>query len=81
MTYKDPVSGESVKANIPYDSRGLPVFDDVSKNELAGYLKEGKNVNVKIEVGYPDGGGVRSSEFRVIPVINGIAQRPKIFNQ
>lgn len=31
VTYKDPVSGESVKANIPYDSRGLPVFDDVSK--------------------------------------------------
>lgn len=31
MTYKDPVSGESVKSNIPYDSRGLPVFDDVSK--------------------------------------------------
>jgi filamentous hemagglutinin len=31
VTYKDPVSGETLKANVPYDSRGLPVFDDVAK--------------------------------------------------
>jgi hypothetical protein len=31
ISYKDPVTGNSVKANIPYDGRGLPIFDDVSK--------------------------------------------------
>ncbi len=31
VVYKDPVTGQVSKANIPYDSRGLPVFDDVSK--------------------------------------------------
>lgn len=31
MQYRDPVTGELKNANIPYDSRGLPVFDDVTK--------------------------------------------------
>ncbi len=29
--YTDPKTGEEVSANIPYNDRGLPVFDDVSK--------------------------------------------------
>ncbi len=31
-TYKDPVSGEIRKANIPYNNRGLPIFDDIAKH-------------------------------------------------
>jgi Possible hemagglutinin (DUF637)/DNase/tRNase domain of colicin-like bacteriocin/Pre-toxin domain with VENN motif len=31
VEFKDPVSGQNRTANIPYDSRGLPVFDDVSQ--------------------------------------------------
>ncbi len=31
VKYKDPVTGESTSANIPYDNRGLVVFDDHSK--------------------------------------------------
>jgi hypothetical protein len=34
-------------------------------------LKEGKSVNVKIDVGYPAGGGVRPNEFFVTAVIDG----------
>ena len=31
LDYKDPVSGKSLVANIAYDSRGLPIFDNVAK--------------------------------------------------
>ena len=31
VDYKDPVSGKSLVANIAYDSRGLPIFDNVAK--------------------------------------------------
>ncbi|BFM18646.1 hypothetical protein R50073_48290 [Maricurvus nonylphenolicus] len=31
VKYEDPVTGESTTANIPYDSRGLVVFDDHTK--------------------------------------------------
>ncbi|WP_234265185.1 DNA/RNA non-specific endonuclease [Hydrogenophaga sp. NFH-34] len=41
------------------------------ENELAGYLKEGKNVNVKIEVEYPAGGGVRPNKFEVTINVDG----------
>ena len=34
------------------------------ENELAGYLKEGKSVSVKIEVGYPAGGGSGLTNLR-----------------
>lgn len=44
-------------------------------------LKEGKTVTVKIEVGYPAGGGVRPDSFVVIPVIDGVKQTPKVFTQ
>ncbi len=29
--YKDPLTGKITKANIPYNNRGLPIFDDVAK--------------------------------------------------
>ena len=45
------------------------------ENELAGYLKEGKSVSVQIEVGYPDGGGVRPDSFLVEANINGVIKR------
>lgn len=51
------------------------------ENELRDFVNAGKTVTVKIEVGYPAGGGVRPSEFRVIQTIDGILQRPKIFTQ
>jgi DNase/tRNase domain of colicin-like bacteriocin len=31
VEFKDPITGQSRTANIPYDSRGLPVFDDVAQ--------------------------------------------------
>ncbi|WP_240033540.1 HNH endonuclease [Neisseria lactamica] len=31
VDYKDPVSGKSLVANIAYDSRSLPIFDNVAK--------------------------------------------------
>jgi DNase/tRNase domain of colicin-like bacteriocin len=31
VEYKDPLTGEAKTANIPYNNRGLPVFDDVAK--------------------------------------------------
>ncbi|MEJ2046470.1 MAG: HNH endonuclease [Reinekea sp.] len=31
VRYDDPVTGEEITANVPYNDRGLPVFDDYSK--------------------------------------------------
>ena len=31
VVYSDPVTGDRLVANIPYDARGLPVMDSVSK--------------------------------------------------
>jgi len=31
VDYNDPLTGEPKQANIPYNERGLPVFDDVTK--------------------------------------------------
>jgi hypothetical protein len=47
-TYNDPLTGEITKANIPYNTRGLPVFDDVSKftttiNKDVGYQTQMKH--------------------------------------
>ena len=39
------------------------------ENYLRGELQAGKNVSVKIDVGYPGGGGVRPNEFKVIAKI------------
>jgi filamentous hemagglutinin len=47
------------------------------ERKLAGYLKEGKSVSVKIDVGYPASGGVRPSEFTVAALINGERQEFK----
>jgi filamentous hemagglutinin len=41
------------------------------ERELAGYLKEGKSVSVKIDVGYPASGGVRPNSFEVTINVNG----------
>ena len=37
VTYNDPVTDQLKTANIPYDKRGLPIFDDVAK--YTGKLK------------------------------------------
>ena len=31
VQYKDPLTGEDLVANVPYNERGLPIFDDVAK--------------------------------------------------
>jgi filamentous hemagglutinin len=31
VKYNDPITGQESIANIPYDSRGLPIFDDAAK--------------------------------------------------
>ena len=41
------------------------------EREFQQALKDGKSVSVKIEVGYPAGGGVRPSEFTVVADIGG----------
>lgn len=38
---------------------------------FAQQLKDGKQVTVKIDVGYPTGGGVRPNEFKVFATIDG----------
>lgn len=51
------------------------------ENEFKTALDAGKNVSIKLEVGYPPGGGVRPSEFRVTSTVDGKVQPPRIFNQ
>lgn len=51
------------------------------ERELMNALKAGKSVSVKIDVGYPAGGGLRPSGFKVTATINGIQQKPRTFNQ
>ncbi len=41
------------------------------ENQLRDALNAGKDVSVKIEVGYPPSGGVRPSEFKVLATIDG----------
>lgn len=41
------------------------------ENEFRDALKAGKTVRVKIDVGYPVGGGVRPNEFRISGAIDG----------
>lgn len=41
------------------------------ENELAGYLKQGKEVSLKVEIGYPAGGGVRPNNFEVTVKVDG----------
>jgi filamentous hemagglutinin len=48
--------------------------------ELAGYLKEGKTVSVKIDVGYPASGGVRPDIFKVVATVDG-KKIEKVFEQ
>ena len=43
-------------------------------------LDAGKDVKVKIDVGYPSGGGVRPSEFNVLATIDGVI-KPFRFTQ
>ncbi len=51
------------------------------ENELRSALDAGKEVKVKIDIGYPTGGGSRPSEFIVTAVIDGKPMPRKIFNQ
>ena len=44
------------------------------ESDLAKALDQGKDVSVKIDVGYPDGGGVRPNSFIVTTTINGIEE-------
>jgi filamentous hemagglutinin len=46
------------------------------EKQLADALKAGKNVSIKIDVGYPAGPYVRPNKFNVTAIING---EPKTF--
>ncbi len=50
------------------------------EDEFRAALREGKTVNVSIEVAYPPNGGVRPSEFFVTAVIDGV-ETTKRFRQ
>ncbi|WP_353400605.1 DNA/RNA non-specific endonuclease, partial [Hydrogenophaga sp. 5NK40-0174] len=41
------------------------------ENQLRGFINEGKNVTMRVEVGYPPGGGARPNEFRVLATVDG----------
>lgn len=47
---KDPVSEKSLVANIAYDSRGLPIFDNVAK--FTTKLDTSLSTNGQIESSY-----------------------------
>jgi len=51
------------------------------ENSLKKEVEAGKSVSVKIDVGYPVGGGVRPNEFRVEVTIDGKKQPAKPFYQ
>ncbi|WP_168943290.1 DUF637 domain-containing protein [Parazoarcus communis] len=51
------------------------------ENELRAALKDGKSVSVKIDVGYPAGGGVRPNQFQIIATVDGKIMPPRYFNQ
>lgn len=44
------------------------------ESDLAKALKQGKEVSVKIDVGYPASGGVRPNRFVVTTTINGVEE-------
>lgn len=41
------------------------------ENEFKAAIESGKKVSIKIDVGYPPGGGVRPNEFVVTAMIDG----------
>ena len=49
--------------------------------DLLKAVSEGKNVSVKIDVGYPEAGGTRPSSSTDDYKIDGRKQLPKTFNQ
>ena len=51
------------------------------ENELKIELEAGKTVSIKIEVGYPNRNTTRPDKFVVTPIINGVLQQQRIFNQ
>jgi filamentous hemagglutinin len=42
------------------------------ENEFKAAIESGKKVSIKIDVGYPPGGGVRPNEFKVFATIDGV---------
>lgn len=51
------------------------------ESDLAKALEQGKDVSVKIDVGYPDGGGVRPNSFTVNYTIDGVIKKLPPFKQ
>lgn len=51
------------------------------ESDLAKALEQGKDVNVKIDVGYPDGGGGRPNSFTVNYTIDGVVKKLPPFKQ
>lgn len=51
------------------------------ETSLGKALEQGKSVSVKIDVGYPEAGGTRPSEFRVTTTIDGVINKLPPFKQ
>ncbi|THF59460.1 hypothetical protein E6O51_15840 [Pseudothauera rhizosphaerae] len=66
------LGGAGDKINIVPQASTLNRGDwKAMENELRDALKAGKEVSVKIEVGYPVGSGVRPNEFKVFATVDG----------
>lgn len=66
-TYNDPLTGELTKANIPYNKRALPIFDDVAKftttiNKDVGYTTQMKHATKDLKK-YLDANPTQKSNF------------------
>lgn len=71
------LGGAGDKINIVPQAATLNRGDwKAMENQLRDALNAGKDVNVKIEVGYPPSGGTRPNSFTVVATING---KPKPF--
>ncbi|MDR7344207.1 filamentous hemagglutinin [Pantoea alhagi] len=67
------LGGAGDKINIVPQSRTLNRQDwKRMENSLRNEMNAGKAVSVKIDVGYPAGGGVRPDAFRVTAIIDGV---------
>jgi filamentous hemagglutinin len=72
------LGGAGDRINIVPQSRTLNREDwRTMEISLQKELEAGKNVTVKIDVGYPGSTGVRPNSFSVVAVVNG---QPRVFN-
>ncbi|WP_435637246.1 DNA/RNA non-specific endonuclease [Carnimonas bestiolae] len=67
------LGGAGDRINIVLQSRTLNRQDwKRMENSLRSDINAGKDVSVKIDVGYPNGGGIRPGSFRVTAIVDGV---------